>query len=66
MVPADLTFAVGNTEQWPFFQRGSGCFADLTTLQNLYKEVLAILCMTQRSRTAYIFAYEDNFGLICV
>lgn len=35
MVPADLTFAAGNTEQWPFVQRGSGCFAGVATLQNL-------------------------------
>jgi len=23
-IPAELTFAVGNTERWPFAQRGSG------------------------------------------
>lgn len=35
IVPADLTFAAGNTEQWPFVQGGSGCFAEEATLQNL-------------------------------
>lgn len=35
MVPADLTFAAGNTEQWPFDQRELGCFAEVATLQNL-------------------------------